>query len=339
MGLVFFVIFLVTTTMTPAAMAKTKLTLSSWVPPTHFIVKDIIEPWAKGVEKATMGRVGIEILPKAVGSPAQHFELAVKGVADITWGNFSYEPERFKSIWFTEFPYAGENATASSVALWRTQRKFLADNVAYKGVVMLALGTLGPGSLHHGGHPVIGPEDIKGQKVRMGGPIQKRLIEGLEAIPIAAPATKAYELLQSGVIDASLHSIESIVNFRLEDQLKYHTKISEGLYGAAFFIVMNEKTWNRLSEVDQKAIMEVSGEKLSRQFGVIFDTQNKDAEAKLRAAGHVFSTPSKALLENIGEVRSAMLAEWFEQATSFGVSNPKAMIEYYENEYKAAVAN
>ena len=51
------------------AQAQTTLTMSSWVPPTHFLSKDILQPWMADVEKATEGRVTIKMLPKAVGSP------------------------------------------------------------------------------------------------------------------------------------------------------------------------------------------------------------------------------------------------------------------------------
>jgi TRAP-type C4-dicarboxylate transport system substrate-binding protein len=117
-----------------AQAQTTTLTLSSWVPPTHYLATDILQPWIAEVEKATEGRVKINVLPKAVGSPPQHWELARKGVADITWGNFTYEPERFKHVWFAELPMMGSNCEATSVALWRTYSKFLADNDAFKGV-------------------------------------------------------------------------------------------------------------------------------------------------------------------------------------------------------------
>ena len=48
------------------AQAQTTLTLSSWVPPTHFVVKDILQPWMAEVEKATEGRVKVSLLPTRI---------------------------------------------------------------------------------------------------------------------------------------------------------------------------------------------------------------------------------------------------------------------------------
>jgi TRAP-type transport system periplasmic protein len=318
-----------------AQAQTTTLTLSSWVPPTHYVVKDILQPWMADVEKATQGRVKINLLPKAVGAPAQHWELARKGVADITWGNFTYEPERFKHVWFSELPMMGSNCEASSVALWRTYTQFLASNEAFKGVTLLGTGMLGGGQFHHPAKVIDTPDDLKGQKVRMGGPIQKRLLEDLGAIPVAGPGTKAYELLEGGVIDASLHALESVVNFRLDGKLKNHTIIPGGLYDASFFIAMNEGKFKSLSAADQQAILKLSGEALSRRWGQQFDKQNKAADVSLRANGHKFAQPSTPLLANIRKVRADMLAELQKDGPSFGVKDHNAMVAFYEQQYKA----
>lgn len=317
-----------------ALAQTTNLTLSSWVPPTHYLVKDILQPWMADVEKATEGRVKINLLPKAVGAPPQHWELARKGVADITWGNFTYEPERFKHVWFAELPMMGSSSEASSVALWRTYSQYLSKNEAFQGVTLLGTGMLGGGQFHHPSKVIDTPDDLKGQKVRMGGPIQKRLLEELGAIPVAGPGTKAYEMLEGGVIDASLHALESVINFRLDGKLKNHTLIPGGLYDATFFIAMNDAKFKSLSPADQAAILKVSGEALSRRWGQEFDKQNKSAEATLRANGHKFAQPNPTLLDNIRKVRTAMLQELNAEGPKFGVSNHNAMVSFYEQQYK-----
>lgn len=321
---------------TGAAQAQTTtLTLSSWVPPTHYVVTDILQPWMAEVEKATEGRVKINLLPKPVGAPAQHWELARRGVADITWGNFTYEPERFKHVWFAELPMMGSSSEASSVALWRTFDRYLSKNEAFNGVTLLGTGMLGGGQFHHPSKVIGTPNDLRGQKVRMGGPIQKRLLEDLGAIPVAGPGTRAYELLEGGVIDASLHALESVVNFRLDGKLKNHTLIPGGLYDASFFIAINDNKFKRLSAADQQALLRVSGETLSRRWGQAFDKQNKAAEATLRTNGHTFGQPSPELVANIRRVRTAMLEELQKDGPRFGVSDHNAMVTFYEQQYQS----
>ena len=313
------------------------LKMSSWVPPTHFVHTQILEPWTKAVEKVTEGRVKVEILPKALGTPPQHWELARKGVADITWGNFTYEPDRFKSIWFAELPFAGSDAKAQSVALWKSYNKHLKTDPAYGGIKLLSVGMFGAGIFNHGSKPLANLADLAGQKIRMGGPIQQVIIEGLGAVPVSAPATKAYEMLESKVLDGSLHTLESVVNFRLTEKLPYHTIIDNGLYGATFFLTMNEKKWNTLSEADRAAIENISGEAFASQWGEVFNQQNTTAEKTLRDAGHTFSTPAPELVSKIGEIRSKMMADWETEAKKVGIADPKAVLTDFETDYKALV--
>ncbi len=320
----------------PTAQAQTTtLTLSSWVPSTHFMIPEILEPWIEDVKNATEGRVVINLLPTAVGAPAQHWELARRGVADITWGNFTYEPERFKHIWFAELPLMGDQGEANSVALWRTYEQFLAGNDVFRGVVLLGAATFGGGHFHHPSKAVDTLDALRGQKIRMGGPIQKRLLESLGAVPVAAPGPRAYELLEGGAIDASLHSIESVINFRVDSKLFHHTLVPESLYDATFFVAMNERKWQRLSEADREAIMKVSGERLSRNWGRAFDQQSVAAKQKMRNEGHVFAPVSDEVMAVIRSVRDEMLEELAQEGPTFGVPDYAAMVTFYQEQYEA----
>ena len=319
------------------ASAET-LTMSSWVPPTHFVHTDFLVPFTEKVAEVTEGRVNIMILPAPLASPPQHWELARNGLADITWGNFTYEPQRFVSMWFAEFPNAGTNAEAQSRALWQTYSTYLADNAAYEGVKMLAVGMFGGGQLHHGTKAISAPEDMANVKFRMGGPIQEKLLTSLGAVPVAAPATKAYEMLESGVIDGSLHTMESVVNFRLEDSLKHHTIFPNGFYDATFFVVMNGAKWDGLAEQDKTAIQGIIGEELSASWGRNFDKQNPDATAKLGAAGHEIVNASPALIASVDTIYNTMVAEWIQAAKAAGVADPQAMLDFYNTTYAALAA-
>lgn len=173
------------------------------------------------------------------------------------------------------------------------------------------------------------------RKSAWGGPIQRRLLETLGAVPVAGPGTRAYELLEGGAIDASLHSIESVVNFRLDDKLTHHTIVPASLYDATFFIAMNERKWQRLSEADREAIMRVSGEKLSGNWGRAFDQQSAGAEERMRSKGNVFAPVTEEVLTVIRQVRTEMLAELAQEGPSFGVPDYDAMVSFYEEQYEA----
>lgn len=167
----------------------------------------------------------------------------------------------------------------------------------------------------------------------MGGPIQEKLLTALGAVPVAAPATKAYEMLESGVIDGSLHTMESVVNFRLEDSLKNHTVFPDGFYDATFFVVMNGAKWDALSDADKAAISTITGETLSAAWGRNFDQQNPAAAEKLAAAGHQTVDASPELIAAVDAINTQMVAEWVEAAKAGGVEDPSAMRDFYHDTY------
>ena len=60
--------------------------MASWLPPKHPWVLDIMIPWIENVKIATNGRVNIQLLSSPIGPPPAHFNFAVNGIADITYG-------------------------------------------------------------------------------------------------------------------------------------------------------------------------------------------------------------------------------------------------------------
>ncbi len=60
---------------TVASAAETLL-LSSWLPPKHPVVASIIKPWIAAVEAESGGELKIRILPKPLGAPPAHYDLA-----------------------------------------------------------------------------------------------------------------------------------------------------------------------------------------------------------------------------------------------------------------------
>ena len=46
--------------------------MSSWVSPSHLLTKDVLAVWGQQVEKATNGRVKLQMLPKHPSARARH---------------------------------------------------------------------------------------------------------------------------------------------------------------------------------------------------------------------------------------------------------------------------
>ena len=257
------------------ASAETTLNMANWLPMAHPLMKDVMVPFAKNVEEATKGRVKVNILPAPLGPPGAHFDFAVNGVADITYGVQGYNPGRFKTTNIAEIPFLGDSAEATSVAYWRVFDTMLRKAGEYDKVKVLAVFTHGPGEIFAKGVDLSKPDALKGLKMRVGGGIVASIATALGAVPVEGPSSKAYELLSSGVADGILFPFESVAFFKLIPLLDKGLIVPGGLYNTSFYIVMNKAKWDALSDEDKAAIDSVSGEALSRLAGQMWDTVDK----------------------------------------------------------------
>ena len=262
-----------------AANAETTLRMASWLPPSHPLVKDVMVPYAESIKEATGGRVTVQILDAPLGPPPAHYEFAVNGVADITYGVHGYTPGRFKATQAAEVPFLGDSAEATSVAYWRTHEKLLSKADEHKDVKLLGVFTHGPGEIFTKGRDLSGENVMDGAKMRVGGGIVSEVAVALGATPVQAPASKAYELLSGGVADGILFPFESIGFFKLDGILDQGLTVPGGLYNTSFFTVMNSGKWDALSDEDKAAIDGVSGEALARLAGKAWDAADEVGKA------------------------------------------------------------
>ncbi|EIE52442.1 putative extracellular solute-binding protein [Citreicella sp. 357] len=263
-----------------AASAQTVLTVASWLPPSHPLVADLIVPMGEAIAEATGGEVTANILTAPLGPPPAHFDFAVNGVADITFGVQGYNPGRFKTTNIVELPFLGETAEAISVAYWRVFDEMLRDAGEYDRVKVLAVFSHGPGEIFLRDGDVGAPDVLDGVKIRVGGGIVHEVASALGAVPVEGPSSKAYELLSQGVADGIFFPYESVNFFKLIPQLDRAISVPGGLYNTSFYIVMNKAKWDSLTPAQQDAIDSVTGEVLARRAGQMWDA----ADARGRAA-------------------------------------------------------
>ncbi|MBN8189350.1 MAG: TRAP transporter substrate-binding protein [Rhodobacteraceae bacterium] len=273
-----------------AAQAQTVLTVANWLPPSHPLVSELIVPMTEQIAEATGGEVTATILPAPLGPPQAHFDFAVNGVADITFGVQGYNPGRFKTTNIVELPFLGDSAEDISVAYWRVFDQMLRDAGEYDDVHVLSVFSHGPGEVFLKSGDVASPEVLDGVKLRVGGGIVHEVVSALGAVPVEGPSSKAYELLSQGVADGILFPYESVNFFKLIPQLDEAISVPGGLYNTSFYIVMNKAKWDSLDPEQQDAIDTVAGEALARMAGRMWDAA--DAAGKAAMEGEITITPA-----------------------------------------------
>jgi TRAP-type C4-dicarboxylate transport system substrate-binding protein len=313
--------------------------MSSWVPPSHALTKDVLAVWAQNVEKASNGRVKLQMLPKHPSAPPGTFDAVKDGLVDVSYVTASYTPARHILPLLPELPGGGATAEINSVAFSRIHWKHLHAIGEYKGVKLLGVFTHGPGQMFNIKRPITKVEDLAGMKIRSGGGISEQMARALGASAFVKPAPESYELLSSGVADGTFFPLESINSFKLGTVVKYATLFPGGFYGSAFGFFMNEDRWNKLAKEDQEAITSVSGEALARLAGKAWDAADRAAFEDMKKAGIQITEASPELIQGVKERAKVIEDEWVKNASAKGLDGAKVLVEFREEIKRVAAGN
>jgi TRAP-type C4-dicarboxylate transport system substrate-binding protein len=300
------------------------------------LTRDVLGGWAAAVEKATNGRVKMQMLPKAPMAAAGTFDGVRDGLVDVSYVTASYTPARHPLPLLAELPGSGGSAEVNSVAYNRIHWKYLQQANEYKGVKLLGVFTHGPGQMFSVKKPVTSVADLAGMKVRSGGGISEASAKALGASPLVKPAPESYELLSSGVADATFFPSESIRSFNLDKVVKHATYFPGGFYSSSFGFFMNEDKWNKLSKQDQDAITSVSGEALARLAGKAWDAADKVGIEALKAAGVAMVDANPAFVADVRKRTEPLINDWVKAANAKGIDGAKVYAEFHEELKKVA---
>jgi TRAP-type C4-dicarboxylate transport system substrate-binding protein len=317
-----------------AIAQQANLTMSSWVPPAHHITV-YLRSWAAEVEKATDGRVKFQMLSKHPSAPQGTLDAVKDGLVDLSYVTASYTPARHTLPTLPELPGFGATAEANSVAYSRVHWKRFHQAGEYKGVKLLGVFTHGPGQMLTK-NKIATIQDLQGLKVRTGGGVAEAVARAIGASPFVKPAGESYELLSSGVADATFFPIEAVASFKLEKVLGQATVFPGGLYSSSFGFFMNEAKWTAMSKRDQDAIEAIAGEHIARVAGKSWDEADRKGFEALRAAGVPVVNASPELAEEVRKRSEPLIQDWIGKAKAKGVDGAAALAEFRDELKKAA---
>jgi len=237
--------------------AEAKLTYSNFFPPTNH-QSQLAEAWCREVEKRTGGKVVIEYYPGGTLTKAkQCYDGVVEGLSDIGLSCLAYSRGRFPVMAAVDLPLGYTSAAQATDTANAVYEKFKPEELA--DVEPMYFNGHGPGLLFTVKKPVRTLAEIQGVKIRATGNSAK-LVEALGGTPVAKPMPENYQLLQKGVVDGSMHPIESNKSFKLGEVCKYGTDSFSVAYTTVFFIVMNKDKWAAIDPESQKIIREINKE-------------------------------------------------------------------------------
>jgi TRAP-type C4-dicarboxylate transport system substrate-binding protein len=291
--------------------AQTVLKFATTLPPTNPLISQFYEPWAKRVNEAAGSEFQIQVINGPTFANAVNvWDRTADGIADIGWGIHGAVNLPFPKSTLISLPLLvqeGKLANAA-VALWRLyQSGLIADE--YKNVKPIALiGTPVQGLSSR--TPITKLDDMRGLKVRAADKSVADMVAALGGSPISVPAAEVYQALSQGVVSASVAGWVLVGTFRLDEVVKEHL---EGMpMGApAGFVVMNTRSYERLSPKGKQILDQFIGERFSREIGEYFETLAQTMRTKVKAdPSHHFRTLEPAEAQRWEKALQTVVDKW-----------------------------
>lgn len=307
------------------AQGQTELKFSTFVPPTHGFVVDVLEPLGKEIEKKTGGKARVRVFAgnSPFGKVENQADQVKQGVVDLAFGLNGIPRGRYLRTSIMEMPFVAESAGASSKALWAMRDGLLKED--WKEFKLAALHCHHPGLFHTRDKPLKDIHDVKGLRMRAPNPPTQALLAYLGATPVGMPPGQVYENLEKGVIDGAVFPWDAINGFRLESLLKNH--LDARVYTACFHLVMNPKRFEALPADVKKALDSSIGDPLVNRFGELWTKWDQVGLDKVKKLGNTIVPVSDAQREKWRAELKPVLDAELAKLEKEGISNARAIYE------------
>ena len=304
-----------------AAVAQTELRLHTFVPPGHIIYTQIIQPLAEQIAAETNGELTLTPYPSMQlgGKAPELMRQAQEGTVDMVFTLPGYTGAQFPRLQLMELPGLRPDGMSATELMWDLHEGgHLGPE--FDGLKMIALWAADDAGLYTRDKPIRSVEDVAGMLLRTPSAPQAAQIEKMGGTPVAMPIPQLYPQLERGVIDGAMVPFTTILDFRTHEVANYFT-ISGPLFGRSqFTIVMNEDSYNGLSDEHKAVIDKLTGEELSRKATQIYLDRAEESVAFVREAEGKevieFSAEEQA---KIAEILRPIYEEWLAQMEGLGI--------------------
>lgn len=294
--------------MSSAAWSEEVLKLSFFASPKDPTYADVLVPWMEAINAEGKGIVRIDGFPGGalVRGPAAQAKGVSDGIVDMAWVVPAYTPGRFPDNDVMELPGIIKDVRESSIAFRRLYDAGLLSG--YDDFYVPLLVTTHPYAIHTK-DPVNGLEDLKGLKLRAGGPVASAAVKALGAVPVGMPVPAIAENVSKGVIDGTGAEWNVMYAFKISEVAKNH--YMQRLGTVPLTVLFNKEKYESLSDEARAIIDKHSGEVFSRKFGdVHFAIQGARLESTMANADHTIVTPGEDEVAAWNGIMAEVVDSW-----------------------------
>jgi len=270
------------------ALAQQKLVLkASDVHPTGYPTVVAVEDMGKKLEKATNGRLSIQMYPSMqLGGEKEAIEQAQVGAIAFARVSVGALGPVIDDLNVFNMPYLFRSTAHMQKVIDGPIGQELMDKVTNNpkaGLVALAWMDAGARSLYDTKKAIKTLDDLKGMKFRvMGNPMFVDMMNSLGGNGVSMGYDQVFNALQTGVVDGAENNPPSFVFDNHYQVAKFYT-LDEHLI-VPEMVVFSKKIWDTLSKEDQ-ALLVKFGKEAQQEERVLWAKYEKEALDKARAAG------------------------------------------------------
>jgi tripartite ATP-independent transporter DctP family solute receptor len=290
------------------ALAQQKLVLkASDVHAEGYPTVEAVENLGKKMEKATNGRVSVQMYPSMqLGGEKEAIEQAQVGAIAFARVSVGALGPVVDDLNVFNLPYVFRDTAHAQKVMDGEIGKELLDKVSNsgKGIIGLCWMDAGARSFYDTKHPIKTMADLKGLKVRvMGNPMFVDMANSMGANGVAMGYDQVFTSLQTGVIDGAENNPPSFVFDNHYQVAKYYT-IDEHLI-VPEMLVMSKKIYDSMSKDEQALIMKYARE-AQMEERKLWEKYEQQAMDKAKASGvqiiHISAAEKKKLQDAVKPV-------------------------------------
>ncbi len=292
------------------AMAQDKLVISTATPPLHMRTLTMTR-FAEELERRSAGVLKVDIFDSSQLYNARDVGKAVaRGDVGMATVPSPYLSRIEANINVLDLPMLnGLSEEKRSALLDGPLGQKLNDLISAKMDIVVPgkWPTLGRVMYWSTSKPLTTFEDLRGMQIRIpGGAAPAARVEAMGGVPVVMPNSDTALALQQGIVDATMGTIEAVVQQKLTDVGVSHGFWDQGIVG--FLIpVVSRKYWSSLSAEQQALFTQVWNEGVEAQRIEIFQL-DEEYRAALAKQGVKISDASTAAAEFVGDEMMLMQA-------------------------------
>jgi TRAP-type C4-dicarboxylate transport system substrate-binding protein len=273
-----------------------------------------LAPWARKVEAESGGRIRIDIFPSMQlgGAPAQLFDQAREGFADIVWAVPGNTPGRFAKIEAFELPFVpSRRALVNSKAIEDYAAANLQDE--FREVHPISFSCRDHGVVH-ANRTIQSVADLKGLRLHVPNRLADETVRALGALAVTMPIPQVPTAIAGHVIDGCLDPWDVVPALRLHDLLKAHTDFAESsLSTTTFVLAMNKAAYDRLPRDLKTVIDNNSGQVAAGMAGAMWDVEAAAVADMVRRGGDPITILTAEEVAKWRKATAPVIAAWLKQ--------------------------